>query len=64
MPGDVAANSTHVGIVTGERKTVSVTTVEDSPQHGQVVENDWGFRRDQKGVVVFQRYTGPVSLNK
>lgn len=71
QPGDVAAISDvgpapgasrfdhlnisgHVGIVTGPG-----TTISNSNLAGQVVENDWGFRPDQKGQVVFRRYVGP-----
>jgi hypothetical protein len=60
MPGDVAAQkisysdaSGHVGIVTGPGKTVSASSVT-----GTIVENDWGFRSDQQGEVVFRRYVG------
>ena len=59
QPGDVVAvkhdswdASGHVGIVAGPNQTVSAT-----PQDG-VVKNDWGFRPDQKGEVVFRRYVG------
>ncbi|WP_158285413.1 CHAP domain-containing protein [Azospirillum sp. TSH64] len=58
QPGDVAAipsnaggASGHVGIVSGDGKTISATDK-------SVVENDWGFRDDQKGTVVFRRYVG------
>jgi cell wall-associated NlpC family hydrolase len=60
-PGDVVAMkenygdaSGHVGIVTGPGTTASV-----SSHTGSVVENDWGFRADQKEDVVFRRYVGP-----
>ena len=56
--GDIASDGTHVGIVSGERKTVSVTTV--GKERGHVVENDWGFRDHQKGEVLFRRYSGPT----
>jgi cell wall-associated NlpC family hydrolase len=58
-PGDVVAMkedysdaSGHVGIVSGPGTSVSV-----SSSTGSVVENDWGFRSDQKDVV-FRRYVG------
>jgi len=60
LPGDVAAQkisysdaSGHVGIVTGPGKTVSA-----SSDTGTIVENNWGFRADQQGEVVFRRYVG------
>jgi cell wall-associated NlpC family hydrolase len=60
-PGDVVAMkedysdaSGHVGIVTGPGTSASV-----SSYTGTVVENDWGFRADQKDDVVFRRYVGP-----
>jgi hypothetical protein len=59
LPGDVVAMkedfsdaSGHVGIVTGPGTSVSV-----SSDTGTVVQNDWGFRSDQKDVV-FRRYVG------
>jgi len=56
--GDVAASMEHVGIVSGPRKTVSVTTI--GPNAGRVVENDWGFRDNQRPVT-FWRHYGPTS---
>ena len=54
-PGDVAAYYGHVGIVSGPNRTISAA----SPERGDaVVENDWGFRPEQKGKVVFRRYIG------
>lgn len=55
MPGDVASNGTHVGIVSGDRKTISVTSRGD--RAGHVVENDWGFREGQNDVT-FWRHAG------
>jgi hypothetical protein len=51
--GDVAAINGHVGIVTEDGKTISA-----SSQTNDVVENDWGFRKIQKGRVTFRRYVG------
>lgn len=45
QPGDLVAHLGHVGIVTAPGKTISA-----SPS-GKV-ENDWGFRPTQKGVVI------------
>ena len=56
MPGDVATNGDHVGIVSGKGKTISVTTAEGA-QYGHVVENDWGFRSGQSPVRLW-RYKG------
>jgi RHS repeat-associated protein len=50
QPGDVASDGNHVGIVSGSGMTISAT-----PMNG-VVENDWGFREDQSGTVVFRTY--------
>ncbi len=56
MPGDVATNGTHVGIVSGEGKTISVTTDRTKPEtYGNVVENTWGFRPDNHGSMRFLR---------
>ncbi len=57
--GDIASNGGHVGIVSENGKTLSITSL-PGPNYGQVVENDWGFRKDQAGSVVFRRYTGRV----
>ena len=55
-PGDIAADGFHVGIVSGNGKTVSASIIT-----GRVEENDWGFRgkngRPSRGVRFF-RYTG------
>jgi len=40
QPGDVATNGTHVGIVSGKGKTISVTSRKQDPRYGTVVEND------------------------
>ena len=61
QPGDVASNGAHVGIVTGAGKTVSVTSREDRPEeYGHVVENNWGFRKENEGTMIFRRYNGPA----
>ena len=56
--GDVAASMEHVGIVSRPGKTVSVTTI--GPNAGRVVENDWGFRDNQK-TITFWRHNGSTS---
>lgn len=70
-PGDVAAVSNmgpipggsridaldvsgHVAIVVENNKTISHSSIED-----KLVENEWGFRPQQEGQVVFRRYVGP-----
>jgi len=55
LPGDVATNGTHVGIVSGKVKTLSVTSIERNPDYGRVVENDWGFRPENSGTMTFWR---------
>jgi cell wall-associated NlpC family hydrolase len=52
QPGDIAAENTHVGIVSKNGKTISASSA------GEVIENDWGFRDSQKGKTVFWRYVG------
>jgi len=52
-PGDVAASSEHVGIVSGDGKTVSASSIKN-----KVVENDWGFREGQAGEITYRRYVG------
>lgn len=49
--GDICTDGKHVGIVSGKGKTISAA------EHS-VVENDWGFRKDQKSR--FYRYTETV----
>ena len=51
QPGDVCADGKHVGIVSQVGKTISAT--KDS-----VVENEWGFRENEKGKSRFFRYVG------
>ena len=54
--GDIASDGTYVGIVSGEGKTISVTTANPkAPEYGHVIENDWGFRKVQEGKVTFRR---------
>lgn len=60
QPGDVVAQketywdaSGHVGIVVAPGKTVSASSITD-----KIEENDWGFRKDQQGEVVFRHYVG------
>jgi len=63
QPGDVAAiknvswsASGHVGIVVGPPQSAPNMTV--SAKADGVVHNDWGFRGDDKGQVVYRRYVG------
>jgi cell wall-associated NlpC family hydrolase len=58
QPGDVVAEAHnysdatgHVGIVVGERQTVSASALVG----GVIVQNDWGFRKENKPT--FRRYT-------
>ena len=46
LPGDLVAHRGHVGIATSSRTTISAT-----PDQG-AVENNWGFRKGQEGVVI------------
>ena len=50
-PGDMCADGSHVGIVSGPRTTISATET-------QVIENDWGFRLKDKKKIRFFRYKG------
>ena len=53
-PGDIAADSQHVGIVSGKRKTISASSEEN-----KVVENNWGFREGKaEKYMRFYRYMG------
>ncbi len=60
MPGDIVAvhenysdATGHVGIIIGPHLTSSFSSKTQS-----VVENDWGFRSDNGGIVFFRRYVG------
>lgn len=55
VPGDIAADGQHVGIVSGSGKIISASILT-----GKVVENDWGFRKDKSPApnMRFFRYTG------
>ena len=54
QPGDIAADGTHVGIVSGKDTTISASAITN-----KVVENNWGFHngKPQKGMR-FYRYDG------
>ena len=63
QPGDVVAQKInysdatgHVGIVVGNGQTVSQWS---EPQE-IVGQNDWGFRPEQQGQVVYRRYVPPA----
>jgi hypothetical protein len=63
QPGDVAARAKvswdatgHVGIVAGAADGSTRSTV--SARSDGVVHNDWGFRANNDGPVVFRRYVG------
>jgi len=51
QPGDICADGSHVGIVSGKGKTISASK-------DKVVENDWGFRKNAKKISKFFRYIG------
>jgi hypothetical protein len=52
-PGDVASDGKHMGIVSGEGTTISA-----SSEAEKVVKNDWGFRKEDEGRMVFRRHLG------
>ena len=51
QPGDVCSDDHHVGIVSKPGKTISAT-------ESEVVENEWGFRKNAKWESRFFRYVG------
>ena len=51
QPGDVCSDRKHVGIVSQPGKTISANEKE-------VVENEWGFRKNAKRESRFFRYVG------
>ena len=53
LPGDIITDGKHMGFISGYRKTISASSkVEDL----KVVENDWGWREDQKDIVKIFRH--------
>lgn len=63
--GDVVASESHVGIVYDSGLTISSSYREGwlwgflpTTDVGKIVMNDWGFRKENEGKVVFRRYTG------
>lgn len=61
QPGDICVDMGtgrvgghgHVGIVSGYKRTISASSVT-----GTVVENDWGFRKEENKNARFYRYVG------
>jgi hypothetical protein len=51
LPGDIITNGRHMGIISGPNKTISASSVTNT-----VVENDWGWREEQKNEVNIFRY--------
>ena len=56
MPGDVASDGEHMGVVTSVTPGGGGTTASASTVTNTVVNNDWGFRPEQSGKIVFRRY--------
>ena len=54
--GDICTDGSHVGTVSGKGKTISASALTNN-----IVENDWGFRRNSEKPqpnVRFYRYNG------
>lgn len=49
-PGDIICSMSHVGIVQGVRSTISAST------SGEVVQNDWGWRKGEAQSIRIFRY--------
>lgn len=51
--GDIITDGKHMGFISGYRKTISASS---KAEDLKVVENDWGWREDQKDTVKIFRY--------
>ena len=58
-PGDIITNGSHIGMISGQKKTISAS----SKVH-EVVENDWGWRKDERDEVKIFRYTGEINSSE
>ena len=50
-PGDIVTDGKHIGIIAGNEQTISAT-------YDEIVENDWGYRKNQKKTLKYFRYSG------
>ena len=51
LPEDIITDGTYMGIISGPNKTLSASSLTNI-----VVENDWGWREEQKDEVKIFRY--------
>jgi hypothetical protein len=66
-PGDIAAEAIdyysdatgHVAIVVAEGYTIGTSTIKK-----KISKTDWGFKKEQKGKVVFRRYVGKYHISE
>ena len=49
IPGDIVTDGTHMGIIAGNEQTISAA-------YDEVVENDWGYRGNEKRTLKYFRY--------
>jgi len=50
-PGDIVTDGNHVGIISGPQKTISASAIEN-----KIVENNWGWRKENWPSVKVFRY--------
>ena len=60
-PGDIITNGSHMGIISGQKKTISASS---KVFVNKVVENDWGWRKDERDTVKIFRYTGEINSSE
>lgn len=58
LPGDIITDGKHMGIISGPNLTINANS---KFWVNKVVENDWGWREDQKNDVKIFRYSNDVS---
>ena len=58
-PGDIITNGSHISIISVQKKTISA-----SSKVNKVVENAWGWRKDERDTVKIFRYTGEINSSE
>ena len=54
LPGNIITNGIHMGIISRPHKTINASSrIGDKMK---IVDNDWGWREDEKNIVKIVRY--------
>ena len=66
LPGDIITNGKHMGIISGKGKTISANSSLNPFNENKniVIENDFGWREEEKNVVKIFRYNLDDENNK